>query len=472
MSATTNPRCAAPLGILNCCHGRETAIHSIVQKLTEKGIVCVQDYGNVPQNLLILFDDYLEETDWHEWLHEPIQCGSYVLALDMNETKLPFYKVWDWLRLGIKEIYSITDVPRLANTLTKRLQRWTLIEEIRTSDRVKKVAIGESPKWLELLQQIIEIACFSRSSLVLLGESGTGKELIARLLHDLDRRSDKGDLVLLDCSTIVPELSGSEFFGHEKGSFTNAFSMREGAFGLADDGTLFLDEIGELPLPLQAGLLRVIQEGYYKRVGSNQWRKTNFRLVCATNRNLKQEVEQGHFREDLYYRISTNICTLPPLRERREDIPALAEYFLQEALQGDYAPPMDDYLRSFLLTYPYPGNVRELRQLMHRLAIRYPGEGALTLGCLSPNDRDLLPNPNSWLENDFKNAIRMALANGVSLKDIKRISAETAMDIAIEEENGNLPAAARRLDVVDRTVQLYQASKRGNLDLTDTTAVA
>jgi transcriptional regulator with GAF, ATPase, and Fis domain len=420
----------------------------------------VQDYSNVPRNLLILFDDNPEETDWCEWLHEPIQCDSYVLALDMNETKLPFYKVWDWLRLGIKEIYSIADVHRLANTLSKRLQRWMFIEEVLESDGVKKVAIGNSRKWIELLQQIIEIACFSQSSLVLLGESGTGKELVARLLHDLDRRPDKQELVLLDCSTLVPELSGSEFFGHEKGSFTSAFSMREGAFGLADGGTLFLDEIGELPLSLQAGLLRVIQEGTYKRVGSNQWRKTNFRLVCATNRNLKQEVEQGRFREDLYYRISTNICTLPPLRERREDIPALAEYFLQEALQSNYAPPIDDYLRSFLLTHPYPGNVRELRQLMHRLAIRYPGEGPLTLGCLSLNDRDILPNPNSWLENDFKNAIRMALANGVSLKDIKRIAAETAMDIAIEESNSNLQVAAKRLDISDRVVQLHQANRR------------
>lgn len=460
MSAATTPGCAAPLGILNCSQKREAAIQSILQNLSEKGITCVQDYSNIPQHLLLLFDECPEEAEWREWLHQPLQGGSYVLALNLSETKPPFYKIWEWLGLGIREIFSFTEMPRLAQVLFKRLQRQSAVVEVLESEQVRRVAIGDSPKWRALLQQVIEIACFSQSSVVLLGESGTGKELIARLLHDLDRRPDKGDLVLLDCSTIVPELSGSEFFGHEKGAFTNAFSMREGAFGLADGGTLFLDEIGELPLQLQAGLLRVIQEGTYKRVGSNQWRKTNFRLVCATNRNLKKEVEQFRFREDLYYRISTNICTLPPLRERREDIPALAEYFLQEALQSDYAPPMNDYLRSFLLTHPYPGNVRELRQLMHRLAIRYPGEGPLTLGCLSPNDREILPNPNNWVETDFKNAIRMAIANGVSLKDIKRIAAETAMDIAIEESNSNLQVAAKRLDISDRVVQLHQANRR------------
>jgi transcriptional regulator with GAF, ATPase, and Fis domain len=133
------------------------------------------------------------------------------------------------------------------------------------------------------------------------GESGTGKELIARLIHALDSRVDKGDFVILDCTTVVPTLSGSEFFGHEKGAFTGAIAQRDGAFAMADGGTLFLDEIGELPLVLQAELLRVIEEGMYKRVGSNTWRKTSFRLLCATNRDLLQEESRGNFRKDLYY---------------------------------------------------------------------------------------------------------------------------------------------------------------------------
>src|SRR6185295_226461 len=147
-----------------------------------------------------------------------------------------------------------------------------------------------------------------------------GKELLARVIHALDPRPDKGELVVLDCTTIVPELSGSEFFGHERGAYTGAVGPRDGAFALAHGGTLFLDEIGELPLALQAQLLRVVQEGTYKRVGGNAWHKASFRLVCATNRDLKEEVARGRFRGDLYHRLATNASRLPPLRDRVEDI--------------------------------------------------------------------------------------------------------------------------------------------------------
>ena len=295
-----------------------------------------------------------------------------------------------------------------------------------------------------------------------MGESGTGKELIARLVHDLDKRQDKQGLVLLDCTTIVPELSGSEFFGHEKGAFTNAIANRDGAFALADGGTLFLDEIGELPVRLQAELLRVSQEGSYKRVGSNIWKKTQFRLVCATNRNLFHEVQKGNFRQDLFYRLSTCIVQLPPLRDRRLDIPELAEHFLAQALQTDNPPPFDSLMLNFLMANPYPGNVRQLRQLITRIAYRHTGDGPITIGDIPEADRESLSlYEHSWQENGFKDAIRQALANGVGLKDIKRIAADVAMNIAIEDTAGNLQEAARRLDVTDRLVQGYLAEKRG-----------
>ena len=149
-----------------------------------------------------------------------------------------------------------------------------------------------------------------------LGETGTGKELAARLIHTLDRRPRKGDLVVLDCATVVPQLAGSEFFGHERGAFTDAVAGRDGCFALANGGTLFLDEIGELPLTLQAELLRAIQERTFKRVGSNVWRSSVFRLVCASNRELLAEVGQSAFRMDLYYRVASVTITLPPLRDR------------------------------------------------------------------------------------------------------------------------------------------------------------
>jgi transcriptional regulator with GAF, ATPase, and Fis domain len=305
------------------------------------------------------------------------------------------------------------------------------------------------------------MAIFSSAPIVVTGESGTGKELIARLIHQLDARKDKQGLTLLDCTTIVPELSGSEFFGHEKGAFTNAVSNRDGAFSLADRGTLFLDEIGELPQRLQAELLRVIQEGTYKRVGSNIWQKTNFRLVCATNRILEDEVSAGRFRMDLFYRLRSGVIYIPPLRKRKLDIPELASFFLGQALNTDAPPPFDPLVMSFLLSHDYPGNVRELKQLVFRIAYKYAGSGIITLGDIPESDRETLSVcPYSWKEDGFRDALRKALSDGVGLKDIKRIAGEVAMDLAVEEACGNIQEAARQLNVTDRLIQGFVAVKR------------
>ena len=214
--------------------------------------------------------------------------------------------------------------------------------------------MGDSPNWGALLRQVVEVAAFNQTSVLLTGESGTGKELVARLIHALDRRPAKGPLVVVDCTTVVPTLSGSEFFGHERGAFTGAVAARDGAFGRADGGTLFLDEIGELPLPLQAELLRVIQEGTYKRVGSDTWRDTSFRLVCATNRPLRHAVESGQFRSDLYHRIAAWSCELPPLRQRRDDILALATHFLSELVPSLSRPPFDPAVTESCSPREYP----------------------------------------------------------------------------------------------------------------------
>jgi transcriptional regulator with GAF, ATPase, and Fis domain len=215
------------------------------------------------------------------------------------------------------------------------------------------------------------------------GESGTGKELIARLIHTLDPRQNKRDLVVLDGASVVPELSGSEFFGHERGAFTGAVATREGAFALADGGTLFLDEAGELPMTLQAELLRVMQEGSYKRVGSNNWQRTDFRLVSATNRDLLAEEMRGCFRRDFYYRIAGWVCHLSPLRERPEDILPLARRFMEKLRPGE-SYEFDDAAREYLLTRKYPGNVRDLRQLVTRIFYRHVGPGPITVGDIAP----------------------------------------------------------------------------------------
>jgi transcriptional regulator with GAF, ATPase, and Fis domain len=281
------------------------------------------------------------------------------------------------------------------------------------------------------------------------------------LIHSLDRRADKRELVLVDCTTVVPTLSGSEFFGHEKGAFTGAIAARDGAFEVADNGTLFLDEVGELSPGLQAELLRVIQEGTYKRVGGNTWRRTRFRLVCATNRDLKVEETEGRFRRDFYYRIAAWTCRLPSLRERHEDILPLAQHFLRELLPDASNPGFDRSVEELLATHEYPGNVRQLRQLVAQLARRHVGEGPVTVGAVPPELRPRNSTCSCWPDAQFSACIAQALAEGVHLKEIGAVARETAIAISLRNSGGNLQRAARALGVTDRALQLRRAAGSG-----------
>lgn len=443
--------------------GKPDHYATISNQLQKANIQCL--WGSPPpenSTVLLILDDRTPEENLENYLHSVQHSAQHIIALNLEERSAPFYRVWQLLGMGVDDVLNIQQSYELGRILQARLKRWEIIQKVIDSPIVKDKLIGSSPVWQKTLRRLVEIALFSQTPTLILGESGTGKELLARLVHDLDKRPDKQALILLDCTTIMTELSGSEFFGHEKGAFTSAVSNRDGAFSLADRGTLFLDEIGELPLRLQAELLRVIQDGTYKRVGSNIWNKTRFRLVCATNRNLADEVNRGSFRQDLYYRLATCVVQLPPLRDRKLDIPELTDKFLQEALQTNTSPVLDPYVLNYLMTQDYPGNVRQLRQIIQRIAYRYTGSGVITLGDLPEADRAAVCfGKNSWQENGFRDAVRQALANGVGLKDIKRIAGDVAMDIAIAEASGNPQEAARRLDVSDRLVQGFLAEKRG-----------
>ncbi len=234
--------------------------------------------------------------------------------------------------------------------------------------------IGRSPALAKVFSVLAKVAP-TDSTVLVTGESGTGKELLVRALHLNSRRHDK-PFVPINCGAIPSELLESELFGHEKGAFTSAIRSRAGRFELADGGTIFLDEIGELSLALQVKILRVLQEKEFERVGGTGTKKVDVRIVAATNRDLEQEVSQGNFREDLFYRLNVIPIHLPPLRERGDDVMLLADYFLNGfcsaksrrmlSIAGD--------ARDMLLRYSWPGNIRELENFMERLSILCEGD--------------------------------------------------------------------------------------------------
>jgi transcriptional regulator with GAF, ATPase, and Fis domain len=243
--------------------------------------------------------------------------------------------------------------------------------------------LGQSPA-LEAVARQIDLVAPTESAVLILGESGTGKELVAREIHRRSQRASK-PLIKVNCAAVPRELYESEFFGHARGAFTGALRDRTGRFELADHGTLFLDEVGEIPLELQAKLLRVLQEGDLERVGEERTRRVNVRLVTATNRDLRAEAEAGRFRQDLYYRLSVFPVELPPLRKRKEDIPLLADHFLRASARklGRPTPRLTLATVQRLQQYGWPGNVRELQHVLERAVITSTG-GRLNVELPSP----------------------------------------------------------------------------------------
>ena len=384
-----------------------------------------------------------------------------VLAISLSCRAIAPEVSWDLLAAGAADVFAWDRCHNPAQEIAARLQRWEQVDEIVRSPLVKQNLAGQSPVWIRSLRQIVEVATFTDSSVLITGESGTGKELFAQLVHTLDTRVNKGNLVVCDCTTIVPELSGSEFFGHERGAFTGAVAARKGAFALADGGTLFLDEVGELPLNLQAELLRIIQERTYKRVGGNSWQKTEFRLVCATNRDLLEEQAKDRFRRDFYYRIASWAIHLPRLSERREDILVLARHFISQ-FRPDEPPELDDAVRQYLLEREYPGNVRDLKQLVTRMIQHHVGPGVITVGDIPEIERPRGGRSDHRYEAELETAIRSAVTLGASLKEIERAAGLLAEKIVLDEEQGNLQRAALRLGVSDRALQIRRAARRSN----------
>ena len=281
---------------------------------------------------------------------------------------------------------ALSEIQELKEKL--EVERAYLQEEIKLEYNYENI-IGQSDGLKYVLYKVEQIAP-SDTTVLVLGETGTGKELVARAIHGLSPRKDRA-LVKVNCATLPSNLIESELFGHEKGAFTGAYARQLGRFEIADGTSLFLDEIGELPLELQPKLLRVIQDGEFERLGSSGTIKVDVRVIAATNRNLEQEVRRGRFREDLWYRLSIFPITVPPLRERVEDIALLVDFFVDKISKrlGKSIESIPTSVMNILQDYHWPGNVRELENVLERAIINSSGPKLRLVDELKKQDKDL-----------------------------------------------------------------------------------
>jgi transcriptional regulator with GAF, ATPase, and Fis domain len=355
---------------------------------------------------------------------------------------------FDWLRIfadhaaiAIANARAFDEVARLRRQL--ELERDYLRDEVKEALAFGKI-VGQSVALRSVLEQVEMVAQTDATALIL-GESGTGKELIASAIHERGPRRDR-PFVRVNCGSIPAELFESEFFGHAKGSFTGAVRDRVGRFQLADGGTLFLDEIGDISLAHQAKLLRVLQEGQFERVGEDTTRKVNVRIIAATNKDLRQEAAVRRFRQDLYYRLSVFPIEVPPLRERKEDIPALADHFVSLFRSRLNRPEMrftnDD--AELLKQYDWPGNVRELQNVIERAMILSKGTRLrldLALAQTRSDKQTELP----------VNSSSTKIVRGDELKRIERESIVAALERAHERISG-AGGAAELLNINPNTL--------------------
>ena len=358
-----------------------TSLRSILEDegyevaVAANGAEALKIYGTDPPDLMIL-DIWMPEMDGLETLRRVKEFVPTTQVMMMSghgsiETAVKAVK------LGA---YDYIEKPLSLENVTLRvkhaLEQYRLEQEnrtLRTKVQQKFELVGQSPA-MQRLRQLIETAGPTNSRVLIGGENGTGKELVARAIHMHSARVEH-PFVAVNCAAIPETLIESELFGHEKGSFTGATSMKRGQFEQADGGTLFLDEIGDMSLNTQAKVLRALQEQQFTRVGGTKLMKVDVRVLAASNKDLEKEIEKGRFREDLYYRLNVVPIIVPTLRERREDIPALVRHFMKVHAdeQGLRIKEVSPEAMEVLQQYEWPGNIRELRNLTERLMIMVPG---------------------------------------------------------------------------------------------------
>src|SRR5947208_4124144 len=389
-------------------------------------------------------------------------------VLDLSEQKRAEAEIRGLKDQLYRENVALRDANREISELKDKLvqEKLYLEQEIRGEMNFEEI-VGNSPA-LKRVLHLVEIVAPSDSTVLLLGETGTGKELIARAIHDRSRRNER-TLVKLNCAAIPTGLLESELFGHEKGAFTGAIAQKTGRLELADQGTLFLDEVGDIPTDIQPKLLRALQEREFERLGSTRTRRVNFRLIAATNRDLEKMVANREFRSDLFYRLNVFPIRIPPLRERREDIPLLVSYFVQK-----FAKEMQKKIGTIptatmkgLAAWEWPGNIRELENFVERAVILTRGESLeAPLSELRKPSTDTAPAPAQPAQEDIarivKETINAAL-NGKRATDEYAQKQREEIVRALTESKGRVggaDGAAARMGI-HRTTLITRMKKLG-----------
>ncbi len=338
----------------------------------------------------------------------------------------------DYITKPFEEERILLAVERTLRVSRLMAENRDLKEEIKRSQYSKMIIASNKMK--QVMNMAAKVAR-TNSTVLLTGESGTGKEVVAHFIHAASSRK-AGRFVPVNCAAISPQLVESELFGHEKGSFTGAIRKKTGRFEYADNGTLFLDEVGDLPLEAQAKLLRTLQDGKIQPVGSNQETEVNVRVVCATNQNMEELVQEKRFRQDLFYRLNVFPITLPPLRTRRDGILPLCEFFF-ERFGGGVPRTMSREAANIICNYPWPGNVRELANAIERLLILLDGRQEITAA-----DFDFLRSPMAaGAEQSSKQTIISLPATGISLDEVEN----QLVNMAMRKANNNQTKAANLL---------------------------
>ncbi len=359
-----------------------------------------------------------------------------------------------------EELLNIVERAATAATMTKEESEIKVVKTVQTIDAQDRM-VGQSPA-MQTVYQIIGRAAVSDETVLIMGESGTGKELVSELIHQNSPRSEN-PFVVVDCSAIPPSLIESTLFGHVKGAFTDAHADRKGKFEQADSGTIFLDEVGELPIDVQMKLLRVLQEREIEPVGSNETRKINVRIIAATNQKLNNAIAQKTFRDDLYYRLNVVPISLPPLRERKEDIPELIDLFIGQFAQEYQLPKIgisSDTIDK-LIAYHWPGNVRELENAIKRALVMCSGQILLTEHFSQIFDK---PSDSTIDSEDLDQQIYMLLQEQVSRylesdvdvgelhAEIREVFEKPLFEIVLEHTEGNRSKASEILGINRNTL--------------------